>query len=82
MRLILAVFLMLSGYAYAGCANISDSDQRNYCNAKSGNGSCANINNSDLRNACNAETGSGSGSGSAVAPTSMTVTSATTVMPK
>lgn len=45
MRLILAVFLMLSGYAYAGCANISDSDQRNYCNAKSGNGSCASINN-------------------------------------
>jgi hypothetical protein len=47
MRLNSAVLLMLSGYAYAGCAN-SDSDQRNLCYAKKG-ASCKDIRNSDLQ---------------------------------
>ena len=58
MRLNSAVLLMLSGYAHASCASISDSDQRYYCNARAGVGSCAGIRNSGLRIACNAETAS------------------------
>ncbi|WP_178112664.1 hypothetical protein [Pseudomonas sp. KBS0710] len=54
MRVIIAMLLMLSGYAYAGCGNISDSDQRAYCNAKSNGQSCGNIQDSNLRNECEA----------------------------
>ncbi|MEO8491825.1 MULTISPECIES: hypothetical protein [unclassified Pseudomonas] len=45
MKLVVVVLLMFSGYTFAGsCASISDSDQRDFCNAKQ---SCANISNSD-----------------------------------
>ncbi|WP_178111726.1 hypothetical protein [Pseudomonas sp. SJZ131] len=54
MRLIIAVLLMLSGYAHASCSSISDSDQRTYCYAKTKGESCSTISNSDLRNECNA----------------------------
>ncbi len=54
MKVIIAVLLMLSGYAYADCGNISDSDQHAYCYAKTGHGSCLSISNSDLRSQCDA----------------------------
>ncbi|NWB97151.1 hypothetical protein HX882_14720 [Pseudomonas gingeri] len=49
MRIVIAMLLMLSGYAYAGCNSIGDSDQRHYCYAKTGHGRCLSISNSDLR---------------------------------
>ena len=54
MRAIIAMLLMLSTYAHAGCGNISDSDQRAYCNAKVNSQSCGNIQDSNLRNECEA----------------------------
>jgi hypothetical protein len=60
MKLIFVVLLMISGYAFAGCATIGDSDQRAYCRAKEGSGTCGSISNRDLRHACNAETNGGS----------------------
>ena len=54
MRVIFALLLMLSGYAYAGCGNISDDNQRAYCNATINGQSCGNIRDSDLRNQCEA----------------------------
>ena len=54
MRVIFVVLWMLSGYAFANCANINDDDQRRYCYAKSGSGSCSAISNSDLRTQCDA----------------------------
>ncbi|MFL1552589.1 hypothetical protein ACI77I_26500, partial [Pseudomonas sp. D47] len=56
MRLIFVLLLMISGYAFAGCDSIGDSDQRAYCRAKEGHGSCNSISASDLRYTCNAET--------------------------
>ncbi|WP_166217092.1 hypothetical protein [Pseudomonas atagonensis] len=53
MKLILAMLLMFSGYAFAGCASIHDSDQRAYCEAKNGS-TCSSIHDSDLRNQCEA----------------------------
>ncbi len=55
MKVILAMVLMFSGYAFAGCGNIDDHDQRAYCNARESGSSCGNIDNHDLRAACNAE---------------------------
>ncbi|MCS3417430.1 hypothetical protein M2399_002832 [Pseudomonas sp. BIGb0450] len=60
MRFVLAMLLMFSGYTFANCSNITDSDQRNYCNAKQSGSSCSYISNSDLRAACNAEVGGSS----------------------
>ncbi|MFL1526034.1 hypothetical protein [Pseudomonas sp. O230] len=54
MRVIIAMLLMLSTYAYAGCGNIDNSDQRAYCEAKTNGQSCGNIQNSDLRDECDA----------------------------
>lgn len=54
MRVIFALLLMLSGYAYAGCGNISDDNQRAYCNATINGQSCGNIRDSNLRNQCEA----------------------------
>ncbi len=54
MRAIIAMLLMLSTYPHAGCGNISDSDQRAYCNAKISGQSCGNIQDSNLRNECEA----------------------------
>ena len=54
MRAIIAMLLMLSTYAHAGCGNISDSDQRAYFNAKVNGQSCGNIQDSNLRNECEA----------------------------
>ena len=54
MRVIFVVLWMLSGYAFANCANINDDDQRRYCYAKNGSGSCSAISNSDLRTQCDA----------------------------
>ena len=33
MKLFLAMLLMFSGYAFAGCNSINDLDQRAYCSA-------------------------------------------------
>lgn len=55
MKLMLVVLLMFSGYTFASCASISDSDQRAFCNARQSGSSCANISNSELRAECNAE---------------------------
>ena len=55
MRVIIALLLMLSTYAHAGCGNISDSDQRAYCEAKTNGQSCGNIRDNDLRASCSAE---------------------------
>ncbi|URM26787.1 hypothetical protein LLY42_23275 [Pseudomonas frederiksbergensis] len=55
MRIIIAVLLMLSGYAHASCGQISDSDQRNYCYARESGSGCGQISNSDLRNQCEAD---------------------------
>jgi len=38
MRVIIAVPLMLSGYAYAGCDSTGDSDLRHACHAQTGHG--------------------------------------------
>ncbi|MEG8232515.1 hypothetical protein [Pseudomonas orientalis] len=54
MRLIVVMLLMVSGYAFAGCDSIGDSDQRAYCKAKEGRGSCGSINDRDLRAQCDA----------------------------
>lgn len=54
MRLMFVMLLMLSGYAFAGCDSIGDSDQRAYCKAKEGRGSCGSINDRDLRAQCDA----------------------------
>ena len=54
MRVVFVVLWMLSGYAFASCGSITDSDQRYYCDAKNGNGSCGSISNSDLRAQCDA----------------------------
>ena len=54
MRLLLAMLLMFSGYTFAGCASISNSDQRAYCEAREKGSSCSYISNSDLRNECEA----------------------------
>ncbi len=54
MRAIIALLLMLSTYAHAGCGNITDSDQRAYCNATSNGQSCGNIQDSNLRIECDA----------------------------
>lgn len=55
MRVIIGMLLMFSAYAYAGCGNISDDDQRAYCNAKTSGQSCGNISDSDQRAYCNAK---------------------------
>ncbi|MBI6977393.1 hypothetical protein NM213_09280 [Pseudomonas lactis] len=55
MRAIIAMLLMLSTYAHAGCGNISDSDQRAYCEAKTNGQNCGNIRNDDLRATCSAQ---------------------------
>ncbi|WP_431602852.1 hypothetical protein [Pseudomonas orientalis] len=60
MRLMFVMLLMVSGYAFAGCDSIGDSDQRAYCKAKEGLGNCGSINDRDLRYACNAQTNGGS----------------------
>jgi len=54
MRAIIAMLLMLSTYAHAGCGNISDSDQRAYYEAKTHGQSCGNIQDSNLHNECEA----------------------------
>ncbi len=51
-EVILAIVFMFSGYAFAGCGNIDDHDQRAYCNATTGSSSCGNIDNHDLRVQC------------------------------
>lgn len=56
MRIIIAVLLMFSGYAYADCGSIIDSDQRSYCYVKKNGIGCGQISNSDLRNQCEAQT--------------------------
>ncbi|AZF42519.1 hypothetical protein C4J87_2360 [Pseudomonas sp. R1-43-08] len=60
MRVFFLLLMMISGYTFAGCDSIGDSDQRAYCKAKEGRGSCGSINDRDLRYACNAETNGGS----------------------
>ncbi|QOQ76317.1 hypothetical protein IMF22_04365 [Pseudomonas poae] len=55
MRAIIALLLMLSTYAHAGCGNITDSDQRTYCNATTNGQSCGNISDGDLRASCYAQ---------------------------
>ncbi|WLH87906.1 hypothetical protein PSH87_14540 [Pseudomonas sp. FP453] len=55
MRAIIAMLLMLSTYAHAGCGNISDSDQRAYYEAKTHGQSCGNIQVNDLRASCSAQ---------------------------
>ena len=56
MRLMIALLLLLSGYAHANCENNSNDDQRNYCKAKQGRGGCQNIKDDGLRNQCKATT--------------------------
>lgn len=58
MKLIFAMLLMFSGYTFASCSNISDSDQRNYCQATQEGSTCSSIRDSDLRASCEAEKGS------------------------
>lgn len=54
-RVIIAILLMLSGYAYAGCGNISDGNLRATCQAEMNGQSCGNISDSDQRAYCNAK---------------------------
>jgi len=49
---------MFSGYTFASCSSISDSDQRNYCQATQEGSTCSSIRDSDLRASCEAEKGS------------------------
>lgn len=59
MKLILAMLLMFSGYAFAGCGSISDPDQRAYCEGTNG-GTCGRISNMDLRASCESQRSGGS----------------------
>ncbi|EPM66304.1 hypothetical protein A584_26248 [Pseudomonas syringae pv. theae ICMP 3923] len=60
MKLIFAMLLMFSGYAFASCNSINDHDQRAYCSAKQDGGSCNSINDRDQRAYCAAKQGGGS----------------------
>ncbi|MFL1479175.1 hypothetical protein [Pseudomonas grimontii] len=57
MKLILAMLLMFSGYAFAGCNSVNDLDQRAYCSAKQSGRStdCNGINDLGLRAQCESE---------------------------
>jgi hypothetical protein len=59
MKLIVALLLMLSGYAFAGCGSINDPDQRDYCEGTNG-GTCGRISNMDLRAPCESHKSGGS----------------------
>lgn len=52
MKLILAMLLMFSGYTYASCSGIQDSDQRNYCQALQEGSTCGAIHDHDLKASC------------------------------